>query len=239
MLTTIGQTIVNGVNLEYDDKPAFFPGLIENPEQYLTWKDVEECANRPELWDFEIIDQNNLKLEVPRSLKTWEYTRLIQDKKFIIDSINAGNSAVITNYGYKNEKTNQLLTVFERLFNVYSAIHVYCGLQGGKSFSIHDDYPVNFIIQVEGETRWKVFKNRISYLYGTGRMNGRLNEDMLDVAIDVVLKPGDALYIPARTFHVAYPTSRRLSMSIPCWNKISTESPTLAIDRTYYPINYE
>ena len=76
-------------------------------------------------------------------------------------------------------------------------------------------------------------------MYGTGRMNGRLNEDMLDVAIDVVLKPGDALYIPARTFHVAYPTSRRLSMSIPCWNKISTESPTLAVDRTYYPINYE
>lgn len=238
-MLNIGQKILNAVNLDYDDQPAYIPQLLPNPEKFLTWADVEECANRPELWQFELIDQNNSKVEIPRSLKTWEYDRLIQDKKFIIDHINAGCSAVIPNYGYKNQYTNELLNVFERLFKVYAAIHVYCGLAGGKSFTIHDDYPVNFIIQVEGETRWKVFKNRISYLYGTGKMNGMLNEDMLEVAVDVVLKPGDALYIPSRAYHVAYPTGPRLSMSIPCWQKISTESRTLAADRNYYKINYE
>jgi len=239
MLETLGQQLLNGINFDYDDRAGFFPGLIANPEKFLTWKDVEECVNRPELWEFEIIDSNNNKIDIPVSTKMWKYSGTVQDKSLLARYINQGCTAVITNYGFKNEWTNELLKVFENIFNVHAAIHVYCGLQGSKSFTIHDDYPANFIIQVEGETRWKIFKNRISYLYKTGRMNGKLTDDMLDVDIDVVLKPGDVLYIPARAYHVAYPDQKRLSMSIPCWNKLSTDVPSLAIDRNTYRINYE
>jgi Cupin superfamily protein len=239
MLETLGQDLLNKVNFDYDDRPGYWPGLIKNPSQYITWKDVEDCINRPELWDFEIIDEYNNKVNIPSSKKVWQYIGETQDKAFLANAVNSGQTAVITNYGFKNDYTNHLLHTFEQIFNVHAAIHVYCGLSGGKSFSIHDDYPANFIIQADGETHWKVFNNRISYLYGTGRMNGKLTDDMLDVAIDVVLKPGDVLYIPARTFHVAYPDSKRISMSIPCWNKLKTDLPSYATDRIRYKINYE
>jgi len=239
MFENIGQQLLNGVNFDYEDKPGYFPGLISDPSKLITWEDIEDCVNRPELWEFEIIDQKNNKVDIPTSKKVWKYVGEVQNKAFVAQHVNDGCTLVIPNYGFRNKYTNELLYTLEKIFNIHGAIHVYCGLVGGKSFSIHDDYPANFIIQAEGETRWKVFNNRISYLYGTGRMNGKLKEDMLDVAIDVVLKPGDALYIPARTFHVAYPDKQRISLSVPCWNKLGTDGPDVAVDRYRYKINYE
>jgi hypothetical protein len=238
MLSNLGQVLLNKVNFDYDDQAAYFPGVIKDLEKFLTWNDVEDCANRPELWDFEIIDETSNKVSTPASIKTW-VNKEVQDKRFLVNSINKGYTAIITNYGFRNQYTNELLNTFENIFDIHAAIHVYCGLAGSKSFSIHDDYPCNFIIQVEGETPWTVYKNRISYMYQTGRMNNKLKDDMLEVAVDVVLKPGDMLYIPSRAYHVAKPQGPRLSMSIPCWNKLKTDNPNLSVDRNYYRINHE
>jgi len=239
-MNAIGQRILNESNLLTDDKPYFFKGLLENPSELLTWNDVEACMNRPELFQFELIDSiTNQKISIPEHTKAWIWDRKVQDKSFIFEKFNQGHSLVITNYGFYSEQTNHLLKIFEKLFYVNSSIHVYCGLAGAKSFPIHDDYPINFIFQVEGKTRWKVFKNRISYAYKTGTMNNTVKEEDLEVAIDVELEPGDGLYIPARCFHVAYPDSKRLSLSIPCWNRFATESPTNSIDRHHYRINHD
>ena len=74
-------------------------------------------------------------------------------------------------------------------------------------------------------------------MYKVGTMNNRLRDDELDVAIDVELSPGDALYIPSRMYHCAYPTGKRLSMSIPCWNRFPTDPEENRIDRNMYRIN--
>jgi hypothetical protein len=236
-MNDIGQRILNESSFLYDDQPHYYKQLITKPEEFLTWKDVEFCMNNPFLYDFEVIDSDNQKVSIPSSRKAWIWNREIQDKKFLFDKLHQGSSLIIMNYGFYSEKTMELLSIFENLFDVNAAIHVYCGLKGAKSFPIHDDYPANFIIQTEGSTRWKVFKNRISYLYRTGTMNNRLREEDLEIAIDVVLEPGDALYLPSRGFHVAYPEGKRLSMSIPCWNRLPTDPPENSADRTYYRIN--
>ena len=236
-MNNIGQRFLNEINLDYEDKGHFFKKLIQNPNDFLTWDDVEYCINKPELFEFELIDKYNNKIEIPVHKKTWIYYKPVYDKQFIIDHVNSGCTLVIPNYGSYSNKTYELCNTFEKLFDVHAAIHVYCGLSGSQSFSIHDDYPANVIIQVEGKTRWKIFKNRISYMYRTGRMNNKLTEDQLEVEIDVELEPGDALYIPSRAYHVAYPTEKRLSMSIPCWNRIPTDPPETALDRRYYKIN--
>lgn len=238
----IGQKILNETDLLKNDQPHFFKNFITNAQEIVTWDSIEDCVNRPEIFNFELIDKDtNMKIDIPYHNKTWVWDRTVQDKLFVFDKLNRGHGLVIMNYASYNQTTNRLVSIFEKLFDINAAVHVYCGLEGSSSFPIHDDYPVNFIIQIEGTTRWKVFKNRISSLYKIGSLNDmrrdkKINEADLDVAIDVELSPGDALYIPSRCYHVAYPKEKRISISIPCWTKYPSDPPQKSSDRNWYKI---
>lgn len=236
MFDRLGQRLLQESSFEIDDKPVLYKKLIDQPQLIADWQQIEQCVNSPQFFDFELVNDQSQKIIIPAHAKTWIYDKKIYDKKFIVDAFNAGNTLVITNYGFKNNVINELLNRFEKLFDVYASAMLYCGKTQAHSFSIHDDYPANFVLQIEGQTRWKVFENKISYLYKTGRMNNLVNENDLRVAIDVLLEPGDMLYIPARTFHCAYPSSQRISISIPCWNKLTTDSYFANIDRNYYKL---
>lgn len=237
MYYDLPEKIFTKVDLENDDKACYFKNFISEPEQLVTWNDIENCMNNTSFYEFELIDEHNNKIPIPEHQKAWNYYKPVQDKRFIFDQVNNGAGLVCTNYGFYNENTNELLARFEEMFDVHAAIHVYAGLKSHSSFSVHDDYPSNFIIQIEGETRWQVYENRISSLFATGRMNGRVNNTALRPAIDVMLQPGDALYIPSRAYHIAMPTDTRISISIPCWQRLKTDAPTNAVDRNKYRIN--
>lgn len=236
-MINIGQRLLNESNFLYQDRAYFFPKLLENPEEYLSWKDVESCINNPAFYEFEMIDHNNNKVPIDRYIRAWVHDKKVQDACQLANNINHGHTVIIMNYGYHSRKTQDLLTIFERCFSVDAAIHVYGGLTGSKSFNIHDDYPCNFIIQTQGTTDWKVYKNRISQLYKTGHDNHLIREDMLEVDLEVTLNPGDCLYIPSRAYHCAFPKEKRLSMSIPCWPRLPGSNQTP--DRNYYKLNYE
>lgn len=233
----IGQRLLNESNYVYQDRAYFYPNLIKDPETYLSWKDVEYCVNNPAFYEVEIIDHNSNKVNIPRYTRAWIFDKTVQDSCQIVNHINHGHTVIIMNYGYHSRKTQELLNTFERIFDIDAAIHVYGGLDGSKSFKIHDDYPCNFIIQVEGSTNWKVYKNRISSLYKTGKDQHTLHDNMLEVDIEVTLNPGDALYIPSRAYHCAFPEGKRLSMSIPCWPRMPGSNQTP--DRNYYKLNYD
>lgn len=235
-MNAIGQRLLNETNLFYEDKPHYFKQLLPEASELVTWEDVESCINKPELYTFEMIGKDNLKIEIPVHKKSWVFGRQVQDKGFMFDRINNGFGFVIMDYAFHSPKTMKLLETLENIYMINAAIHVYGGLEDSKSFWIHEDYPSNFIIQAQGKTRWKVFNNRISSMYRTGTMNHKLKEEELDLAFDVVLEPGDAIYIPSRAYHIAEPIGKRLSMSIPCWTKLPTDDPRESSDRNWYRI---
>ena len=115
-------------------------------------------------------------------------------------------------------------------------MHVYAGLMKTQSFRIHEDYTSNFIIQVEGETDWTVYNNRCAWAVKRAHrpvfLDGK-DTDGLDIALQHRLKPGDMLYIPARSYHHAEPDSKRLSVSIPLEHNAVDIKPT---DRAYYKL---
>ena len=109
----------------------------------------------------------------------------------------------------------------------------YCGIGGHGSFNIHEDYAHNFIIQVEGETDWTVYKNKASYLVAKNQGIPNHDESKFEVDINVTMKSGDVLYIPARTYHRAKPKGQRLSVSIPM---ASILGGIMGEDRKWYKI---
>lgn len=227
-LNQICDRISNETNWFINDKAHYFKQLITNPKEYLSWKDVERCINSFYFYNIQIIDKSGNEIQIPPT----------DPKKFVFKNFYEGATLLINNYGLYSLNTMELMNIFETLFEVNSDIHVYCGLEGSNSFPVHEDNPNNFIIQVEGKTRWKVFENRLSSLYVTGKMFNNLKEENLNLAIDVELEPGDVLYIPARTYHCAYPTEKRLSMSIPCWPVDQHHPNARKFDRSYYKLNF-
>lgn len=200
-----------------DQEPRYLGKLIDNLHDYVNWNTVEYCVNNPQFYPIQMI-QNNEKLRIPKKRRHWHDTE-ISDKKFVIDNINQGSSFVILNYSYNNMHTLKLMKIISEKFDVFPDIHVYGGLSGSTSFKRHFDFPPNLIIQAEGETHWKIWNNPDA-----------------DPVIDLVLKSGEVLYIPAKCHHIAEPKGKRISMSIPCWPRHPED--VTEIDMNFYNLNY-
>jgi hypothetical protein len=228
---------IDSYNLPFKDDPFFLKNGISDPQQYATWSDVAYCMNTPALYDYSIGVGNYTKNNIPSYHTHWLSEPVI-DKQCVFNLFNNGESLVINNYGFHNQSINNILNNIEDKFEVNCAAHVYCGLKASKSFNVHSDTPANFILQIEGRTRWVVYDQRSSNLFDVLKNNVTIKHadfSKSKILIDEVLEPGDVLYLPARQFHVAIPDESRISISIPCW-------PREAIpryDRNIYNLNIE
>ena len=216
---------------EIDDTPQYFPNVIEEVYDWCSWKDVEQCINNPQFYDLEFI-KNGKTLNLPVLPRISSQPHINKEDCYKLFQDECG--MIINNFQFISKKKNDLLAGIERQFTVAAAMHVYCGIGGHGSFNIHEDYAHNFIIQVEGETDWTVYNNRASYLVAKNQGIPNYDESKFEVDIDVTMKSGDVLYIPARTYHRAKPKGQRLSVSVPMASNI--DGIILGEDRKWYEI---
>lgn len=200
-------------NLFCDDGVVHIPQFLDNPQEYLSWKYVEACLARDDLY-WELIDGNGDKKPL-RDFKPFWSPVPCQDKMTIYNHIKNGESFVIIGYSKLNRKTQDMCIEIERSLDVNVDIHVYGGKGESPSFKTHCDHFSNFIIQTLGQTPWRVFKNKQTSLLEC-KNDKPINYDIMEVEWEGILKPGDLLYIPDRAYHQAMPQEERLSMSIPC-----------------------
>jgi len=201
-----------------DSEPKFLGKLISDVHDYVTWDSIEYCLNNPQFYPVDLL-YNGKKLDIPKYRNFW-VPDLVNDKRFVFDSINQGSTFIILNYSYYNQTTTQLMKELSGKFDVFPDIHVYGGLHGSGSFNVHKDIPPNIIVQIYGETPWKIWKDRDA-----------------PPVIDLVLKPGEVLYVPNELYHAAIPSGQRVSMSIPCWPNIDKHGYNQT-NRDFYKVNY-
>jgi ribosomal protein L16 Arg81 hydroxylase len=217
----------NQVDLLHGDKPILLKNFIPYPEKLVSWKDIEKSLNSYQTY-WELIKDYN-KLQIPLKKAYWK-SEGYQDKKFIKDNIDKGNTFMIANYSIQNAYAGLLCKEIESIFPVVTDVHVY-GSKGSNStsFPYHYDEPANFIIQTYGECKWKVYNSFVSILIQGNHPPP--NPQKLIPLIETTLTPGDMLYIPPRCYHAAFPDQPRLSASIPCYPGIEGRW-----DKEYYKI---
>ncbi|AOO11589.1 hypothetical protein Np200711_108 [Cyanophage S-RIM44] len=215
----------------FDEKPLHGKNVFSEP--VATWNDVNDVINFNR-GVVDIIDSNGNRIDVP-ALKYFWSSRILQSKVEITQQILKGNCFSISQCFYLNEPVNYILNILEERFDLICDAHLYGGISGeANSFHPHVDVPSNFIIQLEGDTQWTIYKNTASDMYPQEYINSYRNVDCLEPEIEVILTPGDILYIPPRKYHKANPSGKRLSLSIPAASKKYTNA--LPIDRQLYDI---
>lgn len=197
-----------------DDAPQYWQGVIDDPSLFATYKDLEYCLNNPQFFDIQFIDRiSGTYVQLPEFERCWSRPHV--EQKDLVDCWNHGHNLVINNFDQIDSKRQEICQNVEETFpQIRASMHIYAGARDCKSFKIHEDHANNFILQVDGETHWRVYNNRASNLVKE-LPDWNLQHEDLDCRIDVILKPGDLLYIPARCYHQALPESKRLSVSIP------------------------
>ena len=108
-----------------------------------------------------------------------------------------------------NSNINKLASELEQINNFPTDAHIYFALTTHKQgFDIHNDRSHNFIVQVEGETNFKVWDEPADI---------REYKDIINLKpfIDVTMKAGDIIYVPKGYWHQAISKTKRLSISFP------------------------
>ena len=106
-----------------------------------------------------------------------------------------------------------LIEEVEKDHNVDAQSHIYMGKYGSRSFSAHCDNPDNLIIQCIGKSRVTIYNE-----YGTIAQWAPNNTE-LTIKEQIILEPGNSVYVPAKQYHLFEPLSDRLSISIPMYNR--------------------
>ena len=224
-----------------DDTPHLWEGVVDNPGELASWDDLEYCMNNPQSYQIIFLEKDSGEPftlnEYPRS---WSHDAA--DVSEVFKAFKEGHNIIINNFDSGFRTKQQQLGEVEKIFNGQCAMHLYAGIGECSSFRVHEDMPSNFIIQVEGETQWTVYKNKCSNIidrtesYPEKELTYHGIEDMipfLEKQVSTLLVPGDILYIPARCYHQAHPHGKRLSVSIPMQHMIPHIKP---IDRKYYAL---
>ena len=114
-----------------------------------------------------------------------------------------------------HKNLNEFATCIEDEYQRQTDAHVYVcrNPELEHPFGVHYDEAHNIIIQCEGQTHFKVWQEVYNKDFDKG---ANLNLDIKEEPIiDVIMKPGDALWIPIYYPHHAISLTPRLSVSFP------------------------
>ncbi len=85
--------------------------------------------------------------------------------------------------------------------------NVYCSFGGVRAFATHFDLHEVFAIQVEGEKTWRLYENRaedpVEFPVSDDQVVGWFERTRGRTMQDVLMRPGDVLYLPRGWYHDA------------------------------------
>tara|TARA_A100001388_G_scaffold238332_1_gene193045 strand:+ start:253 stop:957 length:705 start_codon:yes stop_codon:yes gene_type:complete len=218
-----------------DDSPRVWRRAVP---KFVRWKDAENALNAPWNHIITVIDDDGKRMDLDMVEEPWFYKQ-VPRKEQLFDLVNNGYTINICQYGHGNTYIESLLKTIESTFDGCCDAHLF--VTSGRdnshpSFKPHFDKPCNFIMQMEGKTRWKVYNERCSALLEGGDPPYTPSQDELTIAIDTVLEEGDVLYFGSRYYHnTEHTEGSRLSVSIPIWFPKRCECS----DRKHYKLLHE
>lgn len=135
--------------------------------------------------------------------------RMLNPQTFIptIHALNGKKKHVIltissNNFYYFFKFATRFAATLQEFFGCFVGANLYLTPPNSQGFAPHYDDVEAFILQIEGQKRWRLYKplHENEYLPRYSSKNFKQSEIGKPI-LDIVIKPGDLLYLPRGTIH--------------------------------------
>jgi ribosomal protein L16 Arg81 hydroxylase len=179
-------------------KPNIFKGLFTRKDFDLSIEDFEET-----LWAFESV--LNERLRVNKNGEDTVIPRRASGKdlfRWSIDQFSKGSTLVFNGIDSISTRTAKISRELDLHYEGLTTANAFLTPPNSKGFPPHFDTHDVFILQTSGKKRWLVYESEISnptpdQIYHIDKTASRVT------LVDVILSPGDILYIPRGFVHEA------------------------------------
>ena len=123
------------------------------------------------------------------------------DTAHLYERLNQGGTLVISSIHECDRTLDHLSMNLQRLFGIKANINLYVSLKPERGFGLHWDSHDVVIVQIDGNKHWRIYRpTRPAPLDRDIETN---HTEPSEVAMDLVMQPGDMLYIPRGWWHDA------------------------------------
>jgi len=203
----------------YDKKPAHIEGGAEKFAQVMTWDILTRILNVTSAWS-----SKSLALQMDRkTVAPPMYCDLAEDRsgnqvlqanaEKVMDLLRGGASLVANDIDTLTPELARTAMAFEAAFDAKVQVNLYCSWKQRQAFNSHFDTHDVFALHAEGEKVWRVFESRMPHPIRHARFeNAAFGEQDHEkqrgkLMMEVVMKPGDILYLPRGWYHDALASS--------------------------------
>lgn len=201
-----------------ENLPAHFQGLVDNPEELINWNTIEHVINDEQRHPhIDIAGDKTLPPATPILAfnRDWSYDGIVHPLS-ILDHLSKGYTIALGHTGRFSKRFLEVRRKIDQYFQCHSDAHVYFSTTDRScSFDFHCDRPGNFVLQVTGSSHVIVIDK-----YGDEpTAYPAVDRNSAPVLLDVIMNPGDVVFLPSMMMHKFTPQTARISISYPLWRE--------------------
>jgi hypothetical protein len=127
-----------------------------------------------------------------------------RDANALKKAINLKCSVIFDQYYRYSKQAAEVVAFFQKQFNCIGGCNAYLSQKDGRAFPIHCDAHHVLIFALTGKKRWKIYNQQQAMIQAYHEVDSLHSDEEIvqqGIALDVIMQPGDMLYIPIGQFH--------------------------------------
>ncbi|WP_162938782.1 JmjC domain-containing protein [Brevundimonas naejangsanensis] len=194
-------------------KPLHIPADEGAPKRaLLDWRTFNSLLNQPSIWTAQSLKLVRDTQPVPpeqycRSVQTQSGAAFRPDPAKVALFLTGGASLIAGDVQDLTPPIAALSAALGRPFAAAVGANIYCSFKGVQAFGTHFDLTDVFAVQTEGEKLWRLYEScadaPVEMPSGVGDVRRWFEQTRGRLQAEIVMKPGDVLYLPRGWYHDA------------------------------------
>lgn len=214
----------------YGRKPLYIAASDQSCNNPLPWQRFNDILNLASFWNedtLKVFYQNRLALRENYCdvNDVAPGARALAAPRKVKALLGFGASLVANQIQRASPEAAAIVQMLQREFAASSGANAYCSFQRVQAFGTHFDLHDVFALQTEGEKLWRIYESRADNptqpLPPGDEAEQWLVASRGKVLSEVLMKPGDILYLPRGQYHDAV-TGADASLHVTFWVKPAT-----------------